>query len=194
MLQQIDVRIAVVESKHIAKEPSLKGELETVVKYRTFSPYNHASENALQMETDRKYLLNSYEKVVRNYDEKLKQLCDIFIEPLQMIARDMFDLSHKLFKTKKQLDETLQLIAITEQTNECRLEAAEIASGNLNNSVSKSTEKNELSSVKRIRTACKAAKNQCFNFFGFNKRMASRYERLSRIGISLFDATFCKSY
>uniref|UniRef100_A0AAF5Q345 IkappaB kinase n=3 Tax=Wuchereria bancrofti TaxID=6293 RepID=A0AAF5Q345_WUCBA len=147
MLQQIDVRIAVVESKHIAKEPSLKGELETVVKYRTFSPYNHASENALQMETDRKYLLNSYEKVVRNYDEKLKQLCDIFIEPLQMIARDMFDLSHKLFKTKKQLDETLQLIAITEQTNECRLEAAEIASGNLNNSVSKSTEKNELSSV-----------------------------------------------
>ncbi|EJW77529.1 hypothetical protein WUBG_11560 [Wuchereria bancrofti] len=99
------------------------------------------------METDRKYLLNSYEKVVRNYDEKLKQLCDIFIEPLQMIARDMFDLSHKLFKTKKQLDETLQLIAITEQTNECRLEAAEIASGNLNNSVSKSTEKNELSSV-----------------------------------------------
>ncbi|VDN88201.1 unnamed protein product [Brugia pahangi] len=59
----------------------------------------------------------------------------------------MFDLSHKLFKTKKQLDETLQLIAITEQTNECRLEAAEIASGKSNNSISKSTEKNELSSV-----------------------------------------------
>lgn len=31
MLQQIDVRIAVVDSKHITKEPSLKVELETVM-------------------------------------------------------------------------------------------------------------------------------------------------------------------
>lgn len=37
---------------------------------------------------------------------------------LEHFFRDMFDLSHKLFKTKKQLEETLQLIAITEQTNE----------------------------------------------------------------------------
>ncbi|VDO43967.1 unnamed protein product [Onchocerca flexuosa] len=106
------------------------------------------------METDRenclcfrKYLLNSYEKAVRNYDEKLKQLHDIFMEPLQMIARDMFDLSHKLSKTKKQLEETLQLITITEQTNECRLEIAQIANGNSNSSISKSMKRNELSSL-----------------------------------------------
>ncbi|VDK64459.1 unnamed protein product [Onchocerca ochengi] len=147
MLQQIDVRIAVVESKHIAKEPSLKVELEAVVKLRTCSPCNHASENVLLMETDRKYLLNSYEKAVRNYDEKLKQLRDIFMEPLQMIARDMFDLSHKLFKTKKQLEETLQLITITEQTNECRLQIAQIANGNSNSAESKLMNGNELSSL-----------------------------------------------
>ncbi|MCP9258402.1 Inhibitor of nuclear factor kappa-B kinase subunit epsilon [Dirofilaria immitis] len=138
MLQQIDVRIAVVESKHITKEPSLKVELEAVVKLRTCSPCNHASESILLMETDRKYLLNSYEKAVRNYDEKLKELHDIFMEPLQMIARDMFDLSHKLFKTKKQLEETLQLITITEQTNEFRLEAAQIANGDSKSVVSNS--------------------------------------------------------
>uniref|UniRef100_A0A0R3S1W6 IkappaB kinase n=1 Tax=Elaeophora elaphi TaxID=1147741 RepID=A0A0R3S1W6_9BILA len=132
MLQQIDIRIAVIESKHITKEPSMKVELEAVVKIACFF---------------RKYLLNSYEKAVRNYDEKLKQLCDIFMEPLQMISRDMFDLSHKLFKTKKQLEETLQLITITEQTNECRLEAAEIANGNSDNASSKSEIRNELSSL-----------------------------------------------
>ncbi|CAG9529496.1 unnamed protein product [Cercopithifilaria johnstoni] len=147
MLQQIDVRIAVVQSKHITKEPSLKVELEAVVKLRTFSPCNRASENVLQMETDRKYLLNSYEKTVRNYDEKLKQLCDIFMGPLQMIARDMFDLSHKLFKTKKQLEETLQLIAITEQTNECRLQAAEKENGSSYNALSKPMVRSELSSL-----------------------------------------------
>ncbi|KAM3722892.1 Inhibitor of nuclear factor kappa-B kinase subunit epsilon [Dirofilaria immitis] len=147
MLQQIDVRIAVVESKHITKEPSLKVELEAVVKLRTCSPCNHASESILLMETDRKYLLNSYEKAVRNYDEKLKELHDIFMEPLQMIARDMFDLSHKLFKTKKQLEETLQLITITEQTNEFRLEAAQIANGDSKSVVSNSVVTNEFSSL-----------------------------------------------
>lgn len=43
---------------------------------------------------------------------------DMFWSHAFNFFRDMFDLSHKLFKTKKQLDETLQLIAITEQTNE----------------------------------------------------------------------------
>uniref|UniRef100_A0A915Q4F5 IkappaB kinase n=1 Tax=Setaria digitata TaxID=48799 RepID=A0A915Q4F5_9BILA len=146
MLQQIGTHFAAVESKHIAREPSLKAELEAVVKLRTCSPCNRAPENILLMETDRKYLFNSYEKAIKNYDVKLKQLHGLFMKPLEMITRDMFDLSHKLFKTKRQLDETLQLISITEQTNECRLEAAEITK-NSNSTVSKSVLNPELSSL-----------------------------------------------
>ncbi|VDK29700.1 unnamed protein product [Gongylonema pulchrum] len=121
-LEEIAAFLDRVQLKPVVKEPSVKIELETVIKLRTSARSNRTPEDAMLMETDRKYLLNTFEKTLKSYEEKAGEFYNAYFAGLEFILRNTFDLSRELSRTKKQLQESLQLIGITEETNLHRLE------------------------------------------------------------------------
>uniref|UniRef100_F1KS66 IkappaB kinase n=2 Tax=Ascaris TaxID=6251 RepID=F1KS66_ASCSU len=123
-LSDIKAAIKTLEAVKIPKHPSQKEKLETVIRNRTIdSRAGVLPKNSLLIDTDCRLVFNSLRNVIALHEQTATRIRALLVEHIEQILRTLFDLSRILGRAAKQFDESMQLIRVSQETNQHRVNA-----------------------------------------------------------------------
>ncbi|VDM43682.1 unnamed protein product [Toxocara canis] len=116
--------IKTLDAVKIPKHPSQKEKLETVIRNRTIdSRARVLPGNGLLIDTDCRLVFNSLRNVIALHEQTASRIRSLLTDHIEEILRTLFDLARILTRTAKQIDESMQLIRVAQETNQHRVNA-----------------------------------------------------------------------
>lgn len=124
-MQQIKEDIDRADAIQISKCRSIKEKLDIVVKNRTIESASGLPRNNVLAEADSRFLFNSLKNAISVFENRSSQIGGIINGQIGVILGNLYGTSTALDKAKKQMEESMQLVDVTQQTNQHRIQINE---------------------------------------------------------------------